>query len=70
MPWQSAVSGATTILQTYLCQAVCRLHELIVEHVEEGKMLFILRFLSEAMISQVCFTNVDTLMMDNLSITP
>ena len=50
MPWQGPISGATTTLQSYLFQALCRLHDLIREHVGRIRMLFILRFLSEVVI--------------------
>ena len=57
MPGQSPISGVTHD-NVELCLAVCRLHELLEEHVWKIRMLFILNILSRVVISHICFTNV------------
>ena len=59
MPWQGPISGVTHDI-VELCLAVCRLHELMREHVWKIRMLFILNILSQVVISHICFTNVDS----------
>ena len=60
MPWQGPDPAATHDIAN-LRQAVCRLPELIRERVWKTRKLFILRFLSEVVISHVCSINADGL---------
>ena len=59
-PGRVQIRGATYNI-AMLCQAVCRLHELIREHVWKVRMLSILALVSEVVISHVDSTDVDIL---------
>ena len=41
------------------CQVICRLHDLIREHVWTIRMLSILKLVSQVVIPHVCFTQVN-----------